>query len=84
MSQEEVSRLVNDVMSRPDMLAEAMAIRDQAGMKTYITAKGYDLTRAEMADVWAMAAKVMAGRAEPMDATKERINTVKSTIQPKD
>ncbi|BDQ33837.1 hypothetical protein [Pseudodesulfovibrio portus] len=84
MSQEEVSRLVNDVMSKPDMLAEAMTIRDQAGMEAYITAKGYDLTKAEMADVWAMAAKVMAGRAEPMDAAEERINTVKSKVRPKD
>ena len=82
MSQEEVSRLVNDVMSKPDMLAEATTIQNQAGMETYITAKGYDLTKAEAADVWAMAAKVMAGHAEPMDLTEERINTVKSKVKP--
>ncbi len=62
MSQEEVARLVNDVMSKPDMQAEAMNIADQAGMEAFITAKGYDLTKDEMGEVWEMAAKVMAGQ----------------------
>lgn len=61
MSQDEVSRLVNNVMSKPDLLTEAMSIKDQQGMEAFITAKGYDLTKSEMADVWTMAAKVMAG-----------------------
>ncbi len=80
MSQEEVSRLINDVMADQAMLAEAMTIKDQAGMEAFITARGYDLTRDEMAEVWAMAAKIMAGHAEPMSATEERINTVKSKV----
>ena len=66
MSQDEVSRLVNDVMSKPDMLTEAMAIKDQEAMEAFIVSKGYDLTKDEMVDVWAMAAKVMGGRAAPL------------------
>jgi len=60
MSQDEVTRLVNDVMSNPDMAAEAMTIADKDAMEAYITEKGYDLTKDEMGEVWTMASKVMA------------------------
>ena len=41
MSSDELSRLVNDVMTDPAMVAEAMAITDQPSMEAYITGKGY-------------------------------------------
>lgn len=81
MSQDEVNRLVNDVMSDSAIQAEAMTVQDQAAMEAFITAKGYNLTKAEIADVWTMAAKVIAAHAEPMDAAKARINEVKSKVQ---
>lgn len=62
MSQEEVNRLVGDVMNDPALMAEAMAIRDQAGMEALIDSRGYDLTDAEKAEVWAMANRLMAGK----------------------
>ncbi|QJB55547.1 Nif11 family protein [Pseudodesulfovibrio sp. zrk46] len=77
MSKEELSRLVSDVMSNPAMIAEAMSITDQAAMEAYITSKGYDLTKDEMLEVWAMAAKVMAGHAQPMEATEALIDEAK-------
>ncbi|BCS88514.1 Nif11-like leader peptide family natural product precursor [Pseudodesulfovibrio sediminis] len=61
MSQDEITRLVNDVMSDPTMAAEAMSIGDQAAMEAYITSKGYDLTEEEMTQVWAMATQFMTG-----------------------
>ncbi len=61
MSQDEMTRLVNDVMSNPDMVAEAMSITDQPGMEAFITSKGYDLTKDEMAEVWKMALQVRDG-----------------------
>ncbi len=39
-----------------------MTLKDQAGMGKFISAKGYELTEAEVAEVWAMASKVMAGQ----------------------
>ncbi|QGY39945.1 hypothetical protein GM415_07335 [Pseudodesulfovibrio cashew] len=61
MSQDELSRLVNDVMNNPALLSEAMTITDQAGMEAFITAKGYDLTDDERLEVWVMAAKILGG-----------------------
>lgn len=61
MSKVEVDRLVGDVMGNPLMLAEAMTIKDQDGMKDYIKKKGYDLTEEEMVEVWNMASKAMSG-----------------------
>ncbi len=49
-------------MSNPAMMQEAMTLKDQAGMGKFISAKGYELTEAEVAEVWAMASKVMAGQ----------------------
>ncbi|WP_319470808.1 hypothetical protein [uncultured Pseudodesulfovibrio sp.] len=62
MSKSEIDRLVGDVMSNPTMMQEAMTLKDQAGMEKFISAKGYELTEAEVAEVWAMASKVMAGQ----------------------
>ena len=61
MSQEEVNRLVSDVTTKPLMLAEAMMIKDLAGMKAFIAKKGYDLTNEEMAEVWRTASRMMGG-----------------------
>ncbi|MBC15916.1 protein of unknown function [Pseudodesulfovibrio profundus] len=77
MSKEEVSRLVDDVMSNPAMLAEAMQLASREDMESFITAKGYDLTKDEMGDVWEMASKVMAGHAQPMSETQKLIKEVK-------
>jgi len=77
MSKEEVSRLVDDVMSNPAMLAEAMQLASREDMESFITAKGYDLTKDEMGDVWEMASKVMAGHAQPMSETQKLIEEVK-------
>ncbi|MBG0790690.1 MAG: Nif11 family protein [Desulfovibrionaceae bacterium] len=67
MSREEVSRLVNDVMSDQAMLAEAMTLTDQASLESFVAARGYDLTEQELAEVWAMAAEVLAGLPKAMD-----------------
>ena len=77
MSSDELSRLVNDVMSNPAMVAEAMTITDQPAMESYITGKGYDLTPAEMDEVWAMTAKVLAGHGHPMGMTEQLIQSAK-------
>lgn len=73
MSRDELSRLVGDVTSNPTMAAEAMTLTDQKSMEQYITRKGYDLTKEEMVEVWAMTAKVMAGHAQPMAEAEARI-----------
>lgn len=62
MSQQEKDRLISDVMGNPMMIAEAMLIKDQAGMEAFIEKKGYDLTKEEMGEVWLMASKAMAGQ----------------------
>lgn len=78
MSRDEISRLVADVMNNPAMAAEAMTISDQAAMEDYITRKGYDLTKEEMVEVWAMTAKVMAGHSQPMAEAEARIAHARS------
>ena len=80
MSSDELSRLVNDVMTDPAMVAEAMTIKDQAAMEAYITDKGYGLTRQEMVEVWEMTAKVMAGHSLPMGTTEELIRSAKGGV----
>ncbi len=80
MSKDELSRLVNDVMSNPAMLSEAMTLTDQASMETYINSKGYGLSRDEMLEVWTMAAKVLAGHTMAMAEANRRIETVKSEV----
>lgn len=80
MSSDELSRLVNDVMSDPAMIAEAMVITNQSAMETYIAEKGYDLTQAELDEVWAMTAKVLAGHSHPMGTTEQLIRTAKAGI----
>lgn len=77
MSRDEVSRLVGDVMGNPAMMTEAMSITDQTAMEQYITSKGYELTKEEMIEVWSMAAKVMAGHAQPMSEADARIARAK-------
>lgn len=64
MSKQEKDRLINDVMGKPLMMAEAMMIKDQAGMEAFITKKGYDLTKDEMTEVWQMANQAMSGGAK--------------------
>lgn len=64
MSKQEKDRLINDVMSKPLMMAEAMMIKDLAGMEAFITKKGYDLTKDEMTEVWQMANKAMSSGAK--------------------
>ena len=80
MSSDELSRLVNDVMTDPSMVAEAMAITDQPAMEAYITDKGYGLTPEEMDEVWAMTAKVLAGHGHPMGTTEQLIRSAKGGI----
>ncbi len=77
MSRDEVSRLVGDIMSNPTMITEAMNIKDQATMESYISSKGYELTKDEMLEVWSMTAKVMAGHAQPMAEAEARIAQAK-------
>lgn len=57
-----MNRLMSDVMGNPMMMAEAMTIKDQAAMETFIEKKGYDLTKQELGEVWAMASKFMSGQ----------------------
>lgn len=81
MSRDEISRLVGDVMSDPALIQEAMTIQDQHGLEQYISDRGYDLTKNEIVEVWAMTAKVMAGHSMPMSETQARINAVKNGVQ---
>lgn len=80
MSRDEVSRLVGDVMSDPSMIAEASSIQDQQAMESYISSKGYELTKDEMLEVWTMTAKVMAGHSAPMADVQASINEVKKEV----
>jgi len=77
MSRDEVSRLVGDAMSDPNMITEAMNIKDQAAMESYISSKGYELTRDEVLEVWSVTAKVMAGHTQPMAEAEARIAQAK-------
>lgn len=80
MSRKEVDRLVGDVMGNPMMMAEAMIIKDQAGMEKFIKAKGYDLDQDEMGEVWEMASKVMSGHGKSMAETEALIGKAKSGV----
>ncbi|NDV20446.1 Nif11 family protein [Pseudodesulfovibrio sp. JC047] len=59
MSEDEVTRLVNDVMSNPTLVDEAKGIKDQAGMAEFVAAKGYSLTDDELSQLWTMAVNYM-------------------------
>jgi len=78
MSRDELNRLVGDVMGNPALVQEAMTIQDQATMESYISSKGYDLTKDEMFEVWSMTAKVMAGHSMPMADVQANIKVVKA------
>lgn len=80
MSSSELSRLVGDVMSNPAMIQEAASIQDQQAMEQYIQAKGYDLTKDEMFEVWSMTAKVMAGHTQPLAMAQTRIEHAKTGL----
>lgn len=59
MSEDEVTRLVNDVMSNPALVNEAKEVKDQAGMAEFVSSKGYSLTEDELKQLWTMAINYM-------------------------
>ena len=76
MSRDEMTRLIRDCLADPIMIQETMTIRDRPGLERYVRKKGYRLNRGEMADIWELAAKVLNGCNEPLDAARWRMRTV--------
>ncbi len=80
MSREELTRLVEDTISNQDLIQECMTIKDKNGMEAFVKTKGYSLTKAEVMEIWELAAKVLSGRTEPLSAARWRIDTVKDAV----
>lgn len=74
MSRDELSRLVGDALADPDMIRDAMAIKDLSTMEAYVSGRGYELTPEELAEIWDMTSRVLSGEAEPMSAARWRID----------
>lgn len=68
MSRDELSRLIGDALADPDMIREAMNIKDRPSMDAYVLGKGYSLTPEELDEVWELSARVLSGSAEPENA----------------
>ncbi|WP_272701696.1 hypothetical protein [Desulfovibrio sp. Fe33] len=76
MSRDELSRLMGDTLSNPDMIREAMAIKDRPALESYIQDRGYDLSREELDEIWELASKVLNGSGEPASAARWRLDTL--------
>ena len=66
MSKEKQPNLVGAPNSSQELATEAMNIQDQATMENYIRSQGYNLSKKEMLEIWAMTARAMAGHDAPM------------------
>jgi len=85
MSRDEISRLMGDTLSNPDMIREAMTIKDRSALESYIRDRGYDLSSEEMNEVWELASKVLGGSAEPSSAARWRLDTIgREPLAPQD
>jgi hypothetical protein len=74
MSRDELSRLVSDALADPDLIREAMTLRNQSALESFVRGRGYALSPDEMDEVWELARKVLGG--EDVDAARWRMATV--------
>ncbi|XXJ21184.1 hypothetical protein ACR42D_16940 [Desulfovibrio caledoniensis] len=74
MSRDELSRLVGDALADPDLIREAMTLRDRPALESFVRGRGYALSPDEMDEVWELARKVLGG--EDVDAARWRMATV--------
>ncbi|OIQ49433.1 hypothetical protein BerOc1_01358 [Pseudodesulfovibrio hydrargyri] len=72
MSRDELSRLMGDALSDPDLIREAMTLKDRPALESFVRGRGYALTPGEMDEVWELARKVLGGE----DAARWRMATV--------
>ena len=74
MSRDELSRLMGDALADPDLIREAMTLKDRPALESFVRGRGYALTSDEMDEVWELARKVLGG--EGVDAARWRLTTV--------
>jgi hypothetical protein len=74
MSRDELSRLVGDALADPDLIREAMTLRDRPALESFVRGRGYALSPDEMNEVWQLARKVLGG--EGVDTARWRMATV--------
>jgi hypothetical protein len=67
---------MGDALADPDMIREAMVLKDRPALESYVRGRGYALSTGEMDEVWELASKVLGGGAEAMDAARWRLSTV--------
>jgi hypothetical protein len=77
MSRDELSRLMGDALADPELIREAMTLKDRPALETFVRDRGYALTPDEMDEVWELASKVLGGGVG-MDAARWRLATVGS------
>lgn len=76
MSRDELSRLIGDALADPDMIRDAMNIKDRPAMDAFILGKGYALTPEELDEIWELSARVLSGSAEPESAARWYMDAV--------
>ncbi|WP_319583184.1 hypothetical protein [uncultured Pseudodesulfovibrio sp.] len=74
MSRDELSRLMGDAMSNPDLIQEAMTLKDRPALESFVRGRGYALAPDEMDEIWELACKVLSGGGT--DAARWRMTTV--------
>ena len=70
MSRDELSRLMGDALADPDLIREAMTLKDRPALESFVRGRGYALTPDEMDEIWELASKVLGGGSE--DAARWR------------
>jgi hypothetical protein len=65
---------MGDALADPDLIREAMTLKDRPALESFVRGRGYALTPDEMDEVWELARKVLGG--EGVDAARWRMATV--------
>lgn len=84
MSKDELSRLIADALADPDMIRDAMNIKDRSSMDAYVLGKGYTLAPEELDEIWELSARVLSGSAGPESAARWCMDTVGDAVLNKD
>jgi hypothetical protein len=74
MSRDELSRLMGDALADPELIREAMTLKDRPALEAFVRERGYALSPDEMDEVWELACKVLGGGGG--DAARWRLATV--------
>ncbi|WP_338668314.1 Nif11-like leader peptide family natural product precursor [Pseudodesulfovibrio methanolicus] len=76
MSRDELSRLMGDALADPELIREAMTLKDRPALEAFVRERGYALSPDEMDEIWELARKVLGGGAGAVDAARWRLTTV--------